>query len=277
MSLRSLPASFSTDTVAAIDARLESIRVEHQVAIPPAIESGSRAWGFPSPDSDYDCRFVFVRPVNQHLTPWPHRDVIETPLEGELDVNGWELGEAIKLLLKGNAVIIEWLRSPIAYQGEAWFRDAFLDFANRFVSRDLVARHYLHLGEHQRRIYFGDGKAVPLKKVFYALRPAATLRWLRLHPDAAVAPMHFPTLMSECDPPRDVADLTADLLRRKAVSREMGVEPLPATIADFIDLEFQTARTAFGCRGKAATGEAAHEAEQLYRGVIYRCFDLPLD
>ncbi len=81
MSLRSIPDSFSPGAVAAIDARLDAICAEHGVEIPLAIESGSRAWGFPSPDSDYDCRFVFVRPVEQHLSPWPRRDVIETPLE----------------------------------------------------------------------------------------------------------------------------------------------------------------------------------------------------
>lgn len=270
MSLRNLPDSFAANTVAEIDRRLNDVCREHEVSIPLAIESGSRAWGFPSPDSDYDCRFVFVRPVEQHLSPWPRRDVIETPLEGELDVNGWELGKAIKLLLKGNAVIIEWLRSPIAYRGEAWFRDRFLAFANRFADRSLIGRHYLHLGERQRRVYFGDGKLVQQKKIFYALRPAATLRWLRNHPDAAVAPMHFPTLMAESDPPADVAGLTAELMRRKALTRELGAEPLPAPIATFIDQEFEIARPVFEGRQAIVSDEAREEAERFYREVTLR-------
>jgi predicted nucleotidyltransferase len=270
MSVRDIPDSFSPDAVAAIDARLDAICAEHGVAIP--IESGSRAWGFPSPDSDYDCRFVFVRPVDQHLSPWPRRDVIETPLDAVLDVNGWELGKAIKLLLKGNAVIIEWLRSPLAYRGEAWFRDAFLEFAGRFADRDLIGRHYLHLGERQRRVHFGDGKIVPQKKIFYALRPAATLRWLRLHPHAAIAPMHFPTLMGECDAPADVVALTTDLMQRKAVTRELGVEPLPPAIATFIDQEFEIARPVFEGRVPIVSEEAKHEADRFYRQTIHRCF-----
>jgi predicted nucleotidyltransferase len=261
--LRSIPDSFDAATVAAIDARLDTICADHEVAMPLAIESGSRAWGFPSPDSDYDCRFVFVRPVQQHLTPWPRRDVIETPLEGDLDVNGWELGKAIKLLLKGNAVIIEWLRSPIAYRGEAWFRDAFLDFAGRFANRDLIARHYLHLGERQRRVYFGDGTVVPQKKIFYALRPAATLRWLRLHPDHAVAPMHFPTLMAECEPPLDVANLVQVLVSRKAVTHELGAEPIPAPIAAFIDGEFDIARPLFEGAPPIVSSADRQEAERF--------------
>jgi len=271
MSLRSLPISFSAVAVDAIDARLDAIRVEQGVSIPLAIESGSRAWGFPSPDSDYDCRFVFVRPVDQHLSPWPLRDVIETPLEGDLDVNGWELGKAIRLLLKGNAVIIEWLRSPIVYRGEAWFRDAFLDFAGRFARRDLIARHYLHLGERQRRVYFGDGEIVPQKKIFYALRPAAALRWLRLHPDQAVPPMHFPTLMAQCEAPPEVADLTADLIARKAVTRELGAELLPHLIAAFIDGEFELARPRFEGPRAALSDQARSEANAFYRDVTLRC------
>jgi predicted nucleotidyltransferase len=270
MSLRNLPATFSAAAVAAIDARLDAIRAEHEVAIPLAIESGSRAWGFPSPDSDYDCRFVFVRPVDHHLSPWPRRDVIETPLDGDLDVNGWELGKAIRLLLKGNAVIIEWLRSPIVYRGEAWFRDAFLEFAGRFADRALIARHYLHLGERQRRVYFGDGKAVPRKKIFYALRPAATLRWLRIHPEAAVAPMHFPTLIAECDPPADVSALAADLMARKALSRELGAETLAAPIAAFIDREFEIARAAFEGTPVVLSEAARREADRFFQEATRR-------
>lgn len=116
--IRTIPASFDPVTVEQIDARLDDIEVDDRVAIAWAIESGSRAWGFPSPDSDYDCRFLFVRQVDDYLSPWVRRDVIETPLEGDLDVNGWDLGKAIKLLLKGNAVVIEWLTSPIAYRGD---------------------------------------------------------------------------------------------------------------------------------------------------------------
>ncbi len=272
MSLRAIPPIFPKSTVTEIDGRLDDICRAHGVRIPLAIESGSRAWGFPSPDSDFDCRFVFVRPVDQHLSPWSHRDVIETPLVDELDVNGWDLSKALKLLLKGNAVIIEWLRSPIVYRGEPWFRDGLLEFANRRANRDLVAKHYLHLGERQRRVYFADGTSVPQKKIFYALRPAATLRWLRLHSDASVAPMHFPTLMAECEPPEDVALLVADLIERKSLTRELGSEALPPAISAFVDYEFSLARSCFEGRSAPASEEAREEANELYREFVLRTF-----
>ena len=175
MSLRSIPPEMDGEKVALIDALLDRIADEHKVFLPLAIESGSRAWGFSSPDSDYDCRFVFVRRIAEHITPWPARDVIEFPPKDDLDANGWDLGKALRLLLKGNAVIVEWLLSPVIYRGQAWFRDGFLEFARHAATREAIGRHYLHLGERQRRVYFGDGTSVAQKKIFYALRPAASL------------------------------------------------------------------------------------------------------
>jgi len=270
MSLRSIPSDMDGAKVAAIDAMLDRIADDNRVFLPLAIESGSRAWGFSSPDSDYDCRFVFVRPIADHLTPWPARDVIELPLQDDLDANGWDLAKALRLLLKGNAVIIEWLRSPVIYRGQAWFRDGFLAFARQAASREAIGRHYLHLGERQRRVYFGDGTSVAQKKIFYALRPAATLRWLRMHPAEAVAPMHFPTLLSECDPPGALRDEVASLMIRKAVTRELGTAPLPPVVAGFIDAEFELARGAFEAGQASASEEVVAQAEHFYRMVVER-------
>jgi uncharacterized protein len=242
MSLRSIPASMDAGKVARIDAAVDSIVREHGVAIGLAVESGSRAWGFPSPDSDYDCRFVYMRPLAHYLTPWPRRDVIELPIDDELDVNGWDFAKSLKLLMKGNTVIIEWLTSPLVYRGDEEFRSTFLALARAVADRDLVIRHYLHLGEEFRRRHLSDPAAVPLKKLFYTLRPAAAIRWLARHPEATVAPMHFPTLLAESELPAAVAAIVADLLARKATTRELGTGPLPQPLAAFIDEELEWAR-----------------------------------
>jgi len=103
---------------------LAAVKEQHQGAtVLLAVESGSRAWGFPSPDSDYDCRFIFVRPPENYLRLFALRDVIEFPTDGLVDVNGWDLAKALRLLLRGNAVVIEWLTSPFTYAGDAVFRD----------------------------------------------------------------------------------------------------------------------------------------------------------
>ena len=272
MSLRCVPESFDAGALAEIDRRLAEIRRECAVHIPLAIESGSRAWGFPSPDSDYDCRLFYVRPVSAHLTPWPVRDVIETPLIDAIDLNGWDLAKALGLLIKGNAVVIEWLTSPICYVGRGWFRDAFLDFAERHARRNLVAHHYLHLGLRQNERHIEGNAAVPLKKLFYCVRPAAALRWLRMRPDAAVAPMHFQTLMAQSDPPSEVSAIIEDLIVAKSRTRELGEAPFPPAIADFIRTEFDLAADWIrpGPNDAALTEAARAEASNLYREVVER-------
>jgi len=268
--VRAIPETLDPSAVAGIDRLLDTLEQEEGARILLAVESGSRAWGFPSPDSDYDCRFIYVREADRYLSLWPPRDVIESPGD-VLDVSGWDLGKALKLMLKGNAVAIEWLTSPIVYRGDAAFRQGMLALAARHVSRVPVMRHYLHLGERQFRTYLTDPAGVPLKKLFYVLRPAAALRWLMRHPDRTVAPMHFPTLMAECDPPEEIVSLVAGLLARKARTRELGTAPLPAPIAAFVADAFERARDF--CDGSAClrTGNTAKaEADAFFRAAVLR-------
>ena len=268
--VRALGAGFDPSIVAAIDDKLARLVASERIDLLLAVESGSRAWGFPSPDSDYDCRFIYVRGCDDYLTLFASRDVVELPLDPVFDVNGWDLAKALRLLIKGNAVVIEWLTSPFVYTGNAAFRDETLALAQRAVRPPAVARHYLHLGERQRRTYFADAHAIPLKKIFYALRPAVALRWLRLHPGEPVAPMHFPTLIAQSDLPSDVAAIIEDMLARKAVTSELGTGPLPAAIGRLVDEEFAIAREMWldeAWRPDAATQAAA---DDLFRRWVAR-------
>lgn len=104
--MRAIPEALDPSAVAGIDRLLDTLERKEGARILLAVESGSRAWGFPSPDSDYDCRFIYVREADRYLSLWPPRDVIESPGD-VLDMSGWDLGKALKLMLKGNAVAIE--------------------------------------------------------------------------------------------------------------------------------------------------------------------------
>ena len=179
---RHIASGMDPAIVGEVDARLDQITREHKVAIAFAIESGSRAWGFPSPDSDYDCCFVFIRPKREYLSLFRKRDVIETPMTPILDVNGWDLGKALKLLLKGNAVIIEWLTSPIVYRAADGFRPAMLNLAMEIADRRLIQRHYIHLALRTRKEWLGDLDQAVLKKSI--LRPTA-------NPGAALAAIAY--------------------------------------------------------------------------------------
>ncbi|MFE3225189.1 DNA polymerase beta superfamily protein [Nocardia sp. NPDC059228] len=266
MTLRSIPASMDPAVVATIDGELDRIVREHRVDVLLAIESGSRAWGFPSPDSDYDCRFVFLRPLDDYLTPWPGRDVIETPLVGLLDVNGWDLVKALRLLVNGNAVLIEWLMSPIVYRGDTQFRDELRALADDVADRNRVARHYLHLGRRQWRLFDTNRS---LKKVFYSLRPAMALRWLHEYPDKAVAPMHLSTLLDECDLPDDFTTAVKELTELKSRTREMGAGSVPEPIATFISSEFERAAAEFAGDNAAHRQHAQALCAEFFRRRLH--------
>jgi len=98
---------------------LRNLEVREDVRILFAVESGSRAWGFASPDSDFDVRFVYARRQDWYLSLLPGRDVIELPLIGDDDINGWDIRKALNLALKPNPVLLEWLSSPIQYIWQA--------------------------------------------------------------------------------------------------------------------------------------------------------------
>ncbi len=242
--MRAIPETFAPNVVVEIDRRLDEVEVSHGVAIPWCIESGSRAWGFPSPDSDYDCRFLYVRDESAYLSPWRGRDVIETPLDEVFDVNGWDLSKAVQLLVKGNAVAIEWLRSPYVYRGDMSFRDGLLALAADVVDRNAIGRHYLHVSAAQWNRYGGEGE-IPLKRLFYALRPAASIRWLLAHPASAVPPMELMPLLVESGAPAEVVACSEELIELKSRTREMGAGQAPAPILQYVEQALVVAAVEF--------------------------------
>ncbi len=269
MTLRSIDPGMAPEAVARIDTMLDDIGREHGVHMPWAIESGSRAWGFPSPDSDYDARFIFVRPAAQAMTIWPRRDVIERPIFGDLDVNGWDLAKALRLILKGNAVVIEWLNSPIIYTGRAWFRDELLAFANQWIDRERLVSHYLYLARRHRESDLSVEGPLKLKKLFYTIRPAAAVGWMELHPDRKLPPMPFAELMAECGASDEVRALVDDLVRRKSVTRELGTGEAPPALLDFID-QALARNNAQAARGRPPKAGAAEAADAVFAEITHR-------
>ncbi|WP_197679278.1 nucleotidyltransferase domain-containing protein [Auraticoccus monumenti] len=233
-----------TAVVSLIDARLDAL-AEEGVQVLWAVESGSRAWGFPSPDSDYDCRFLYRRPVEDYLSLWPARDVIETPLDAVLDVNGWDLAKALRLLERGNATLVEWLRSPLVYRGDLTFRDALLDLADTVVELSTLRRHHLHVARSNWPSNLDDAS---LKKLFYALRPALTLRWLRLH-GSPTPPMDLPTLVGEGDLPHQAVRVVDELVTLKGRTRELGRGPVPSSVVALVLDELDRAEELLAAAG----------------------------
>ena len=268
--LRSVPDNFDERAVDEIDKRLASIISDHNVSIPWAIESGSRAWGFPSPDSDYDARMIYVRSIDQYLSPWTPRDVIEMPIEGEMDVNGWDLGKAIKLMLKGNAVVLEWLQSPIIYRGDENFRDQMLLLANQCGNRANTMRHYFHLGTQQWQRFLAMGDIAPAKKLFYSARPALCLRWMRVHHERAIPPMEFQKLLHEAETPVEITDAFEHLVAAKAQTRELGNTEVSHEIRDFLNSEYQLAEDSLPSTTPPQPPEIIERAKSLFYDCVKR-------
>lgn len=187
--------------------RLQAIEAEHDVRVLYACESGSRGWGFASPDSDYDVRFLYVPKLSWYLRVGLQRDVIEIPISDVLDINGWELRKALGLMRRGNATLIEWLDSPVVYAADPTFLAAMRDTARQTWQPERSFHHYAHMARKNYREHL-RGDTVKLKKYLYVLRPLLATLWVES--SRGVPPMRFQAL---------VEGLIDDPALRRAIDR----------------------------------------------------------
>jgi predicted nucleotidyltransferase len=247
-----------------IESRLARIADEDGIRYLMAVESGSRAWGFPSPDSDYDVRFIYVRPWQDYVTLRPPRDVIERPIVDDFDVNGWDIRKAFGLLLKHNAVVAEWLNSPIRYISDDDSVPRLAALADRYFDPRGYALHYASLGMNNVNRWHSSADTISAKRYFYALRPALCVRALRLFPDRR-PPMRLQDLMDVVDLPSKLSDEIQHLVELKAQKRETaGTTRSPKIEALIVD---ELAR-ANEIRPKECGEEFFQEADLLFRDII---------
>ncbi|MBP2000816.1 putative nucleotidyltransferase [Paenibacillus shirakamiensis] len=216
---------------------LRRIEIEEHVRILYACESGSRAWGFPSQDSDYDVRFIYIRPVEWYLSLYEKRDVIERPINNLLDINGWDLQKALKLFAKSNPPLLEWLQSPILYQENYSITEQIRAFSADTFSPRACCYHYLHMAKGNFRQYL-QGEQVKLKKYFYVLRPLLACQWIEKY--NTMPPMEFQQLVDMLVPKgSDLDKQIQDLLRRKMAGDELDMELRIQSIHNFIEAQIQ--------------------------------------
>ncbi len=203
-----------------IQEALTGIERRENVRILYAAESGSRAWGFASPDSDYDVRFVYVRPAPYYLKLEAGRDVLELPMDGVLDVNGWDLDKTLRLLHASNPTLFEWFSSPVVYRGGE-FTERFRPVMERCFRSRKSLWHYLSMAKSNCGEYL-KGEQVKLKKYFYVLRPLLACRWILEH--GTPPPMAFRTL-AQAELPPELHSITESLLKQKIYSPETAYIP----------------------------------------------------
>lgn len=203
---------------ALVEQKLQEIEREENVRILHAVESGSRAWGFASPDSDYDVRFVYVRRPEAYLKLKPYRDVIEWELDETLDINGWDLQKALRQYHRSNATLFEWANSPVVYRTTEEWKEIHRRAAACFsVKAGLY--HYYGTAKSNFMEYL-QGDEVKYKKYFYVIRPVLACQWIEKY--SCPPPVLFADLMEKELPQGEVRDAVMRLLEIKALTPESG-------------------------------------------------------
>jgi len=208
--------------------KLKEIEKQKDVEILFAVESGSRAWGFASPDSDYDIRFIYKHKPEFYLSLWEKPDVIEFMTEDDLDGSGWDLRKAIILLAKSNTPLIEWLFSPIVYFRNDDFVKQMQDLAVECFSPIAVLHHYL--GTTKNFMEVCEMEEVKLKSYFYALRTALAGKWII--ETNTFPPVAFADLLPIA--PQNIQEKILELQQIKAIQDEKYLHPKENLITDFL-------------------------------------------
>lgn len=218
--------------------KLLEIEVNERVQIFYACESGSRAWGFPSVNSDYDVRFMYIREKDHYLSidVEDRRDVIELPIDDELDISGWDLRKSLRLLRKSNPPLLEWLSSPIVYTQDDDLIAAFRNLVPVSYSPSACMYHYLHMAQGNYREYL-KGDDVAVKKYFYVLRPLLAIKWIEEKSD--VVPMEFGVMVDALLSDLSLRNEILNLIGRKKAGEELKREPKIAVISEFIENEME--------------------------------------
>jgi uncharacterized protein len=216
-----------------VNAYLDKLEAERQVRVLFAVESGSRAWGFASPDSDYDVRFVYVHKRDWYLSVEDGRDVIEVS-DGDLDLAGWDLRKALRLMRRSNPALLEWLHSPLVYREDRSFTADLRGLARQTMSAEKCFQHYFHMARGHWQKYLQDDE-VRLKKYLYVLRPVMACRWLEQQ--RGPVPVLFSTLVNTVLPEAEVRVALGNLLVKKQAARELATQAPDPVLHRFLERE----------------------------------------
>lgn len=244
-----------------IEEKLAEIEEKENVSVLYAVESGSRAWGVESPDSDYDVRFIFVRPEKDYLSIREKRDVIEWQLDEVLDINGWDLKKTLLQFHKGNATLFEWANSPVVYKTTDIWEEIYAS-CRQYFSKKAALHHYCGTANSTFLQYL-QGDKVRYKKYVYALRPLLACKFIENQ--HSIPPVSFGELLQQ-KMPEELAGEINEMLKIKAVSDEKALHPQIPVIKKYIEDEI----TRYGLLLKSMEDDRTQEWATL-DAVFFKC------
>jgi uncharacterized protein len=243
---------------------LKNLEDKHGVEVLYACETGSRAWGFPSPDSDYDVRMIYRHPVDWYLSLSDKKDTIEYMSEdGELDVTGWDIKKCLQLMWRSNGALLERVQSPIIYSEKAGIAALLNGYAQRCYSPIATMHHYLGMCKKCFTDVAGKDE-VKLKGLFYALRAALCCKWIQ-H-ETTPPPIVFETMVQQLIFEPALKQRIRELVVLKAGKSEKYLHPAEHALNDFIATEIQTAEAA--CAQLGARRDKDVDLDGLFQQII---------
>lgn len=215
-----------------IEIELNRLEQQHNIKILYAVESGSRAWGFASTDSDWDVRFIYIHNHDWYFSIDDKPDSLDEILPNEIDLSGWELRKALKLFRKSNPPLLEWLSSPIIYSENFSTAEKLRQLGAEYFNPKSCLHHYLHMAEGNYKTYL-QKENVRVKKYFYVLRPILACQWIEK--TGTMPPMEFQKLVDAQVLDKDLKNEIENLLARKRSGEELNEEPQIKIINNFLE------------------------------------------
>lgn len=256
---------------------IHQIEIDHDVKVLFACESGSREWGVPSKDSDYDVRFIYIHKPDWYLSIDQKRDVIEVPardsvsipIEPMLDMSGWELTKALRLFRKSNPPLLEWLQSTIVYYQSYSTINQMRELEQKIFSPVSCMHHYVSMAKGNFRDVV-KGEEVGVKKYLNVLRPLLAAKWIEKCD--SVPPIDFQELVEELVPGGEWKASIEDLLKQKRAGEEIYLEPRLDTIYEHLQKEIEHVE-AYAKSIKKDSPDPTAELDMLFRGALREVWD----
>lgn len=247
-----------------IQKEIQQLEALLDIKILYAVESGSRAWGFASANSDWDVRFIYIHRKEWYLRIDDGPDNYEKILPNDIDLGGWEIRKALKLFRKSNPPLLEWLQSPLVYCEDNPFAERLREQMKIYFNPKSCLHHYLHMADGNYKTYL-QKEMVRVKKYFYVLRPILACDWIMN--TNSMAPMEFSTLLDTQVTDAAIAAEIRQLLTRKASGEELAEEPKITMLNTYLESKLAFFRD-YVRAIDAPVAPSSEDLHQLFRQTL---------